>query len=147
MNHLVTLVSGLVFGFGLAMSGMTNPQKVLNFLDITGSWDPSLLFVLGGAVGVTVIAFRFIGKLAQPVFAEKFYLTDVRYIDRPLLIGSALFGIGWGIGGYCPGPAIALMAAPNWELYVFVPAMLAGYAVQHYFFQSRQSAGEEASCG
>lgn len=147
MNHLVTLLSGLIFGFGLAMSGMTNPQKVLNFLDITGSWDPSLLFVLGGAVGVTVIAFRFIAKLAHPVFAEKFYLTDIFQVDRTLLIGSALFGIGWGISGYCPGPAIALMAAPNWELYVFVPAMLAGYGLQHYFFQSRQSADEEASCG
>lgn len=147
MNLLATLLAGLVFGFGLALSGMTQPQKVLNFLDVTGSWDPSLLFVLGGAVGVTIIAFRFTARLPKPLFAEKYYLTDVRHIDRPLIIGSALFGIGWGIGGYCPGPAIALMAAPNWELYAFLPAMLAGYAAQHYLLRSRSSPDEDVTCG
>lgn len=146
MKHLATLLSGLIFGFGLALSGMTQPQKVLNFLDIAGSWDSSLLFVLGGAVGVTVIAFRFVTKLSAPLFADEFHVADIRHIDRQLVIGSALFGIGWGISGYCPGPAIALMAAPNWELYAFLPAMLAGYAAQHYLFRSR-SADDEISCG
>lgn len=146
MNHLATLLSGLIFGFGLALSGMTQPKKVLDFLDITGAWDPSLLFVLGGAVGVTVIAFRFIAKLPSPRFDDKFHLSDVRHIDRSLLIGSALFGMGWGISGYCPGPAVALMAAPNWELYVFVPAMLAGYAAQHFLFRSNSS-DDESVCG
>lgn len=147
MKHLATLLSGLIFGFGLALSGMTRPQKVLGFLDMAGLWDPSLLFVLGGAVGVTVIAFRFVSKRPAPLFAEAFHVSDIRHIDRPLIIGSALFGMGWGISGYCPGPAIALMAAPNWELYAFLPAMLAGYAAQHYLFSPRVSSDDDINCG
>ncbi len=147
MNHLTTLLSGLIFGFGLALSGMTQPKKVLDFLDMSGAWDPSLLFVLGGAVGVTVIAFRFVTKRTKPVYSEKFHLSDIRHVDHPLLIGSALFGIGWGMSGYCPGPAVALLAAPNWELYAFLPAMLSGYAVQHYLFRSAPTDEGDVSCG
>jgi len=138
MNNIVTLIVGLIFGFGLALSGMTHPEKVLGFLDVAGAWNPGLLFVLGGAVGVTLIAFRVIRKLGKPVFSATFHLTDAKHIDAPLIIGSALFGIGWGISGYCPGPAIALFAAPNWELWVFVPAMLTGYALQYYLSRSPQ---------
>ncbi len=130
MKNVVTLLVGILFGFGLALSGMTHPEKVLGFLDMAGAWNASLLFVLGGAVGVTLIAFRLVRRLPKPVFAAQFFVTQVKLLDASLIIGSALFGIGWGISGYCPGPAIALFAAPNWELWVFVPAMLAGYALQ-----------------
>ena len=130
MKNVVTLLVGILFGFGLALSGMTHPEKVLGFLDIAGAWDASLMFVLGGAVGVTLFAFRLVRRLPKPVFGTQFFVTQAKQLDAPLIIGSALFGIGWGISGYCPGPAIALFAAPNWELWVFVPAMLAGYALQ-----------------
>lgn len=132
MANILTLAAGLIFGFGLALSGMTHPEKVLSFLDVTGKWDPSLLFVLGGAVGVTTLSFRFVLKRKSPLFASAFLLPDVQTIDRPLLIGSALFGLGWGISGYCPGPAVALLASPNRELWIFMPALLAGYVLQHH---------------
>jgi uncharacterized protein len=120
------LAAGLLFGLGLAVSGMTHASKVLGFLDVTGDWDPSLLLVLGGAVGVTVIAFRFILRLPAPVLEPVFRLPSAKDIDGPLVVGAAIFGIGWGISGYCPGPAIASLAAPNWETWVFIPAVLLG---------------------
>lgn len=144
MNNVVTLIVGLLFGFGLALAGMTHPEKVLGFLDVAGEWDPSLLFVLGGAVGVTVISFRFILKLKKPVLAPEFILSNLHDIDKPLIAGSALFGIGWGISGYCPGPAIALFAAPNWELSVFFPALLAGYVLQR-LWETRRRPAEAAA--
>lgn len=151
MNNFVTLFVGIIFGFGLALSGMTHTEKVLGFLDMAGTWDASLMFVLGGAVGVTLIAFRWIGKLRKPVFGYEFRLTLAHHIDAPLIIGSALFGIGWGISGYCPGPAIALLAAPNWELWVFVPAMLLGFALQHFLLRDKPpasaDANEDSVCG
>lgn len=118
--------SGLVFGYGLALSGMTNPDKVLDFLDVAGDWDPSLVFVLGGAVVVFAIAFRFILRRSRPLFGQRFELPSARDIDGPLVVGAILFGIGWGISGYCPGPAVASLAAPNWETWVFLPAVLVG---------------------
>lgn len=126
----VSLLTGLLFGFGLALSGMTQPEKVLGFLDVAGRWDPSLLFVLGGAVGVTVVAFHFILRRKTPVLDTRYYFSEKMNIDRPLILGAALFGIGWGIGGYCPGPAVTLLAAPNWELLAFLPAMLLGIYIQ-----------------
>jgi uncharacterized membrane protein YedE/YeeE len=140
MSNFISLISGLIFGIGLALSGMTDPKNVLNFLDVTGTWNPSLLFVLGGAVTVSVAGYFFIRKLSKPVFADKFFLSDAKNIDRPLVVGSALFGIGWGISGYCPGPAIALLAAPSWELLAFLPALLAGYALHHFLFGKRTPA-------
>jgi hypothetical protein len=153
-RNLVSGMAGLIFGFGLAISGMTHPEKVLAFLDMTGEWDAGLLFVLGGAVSVTLIAFRFILRKKRPLLADKFYITEETGIDRPLILGAALFGIGWGISGYCPGPAIALIAAPNWELWAFLPSMLAG-AYAHKYFESRIQAkysyqlipDSEPSCG
>lgn len=121
-----SVVAGLLFGFGLALSGVTQPQVVLGFLDVAGSWNPQLLFVFGGAVGVTLIGFRSILRRKAPVFAAAFDLPRRERIDRPLLFGSALFGIGWGIAGYCPGPAFVALAAPNTETFVFLPAMLLG---------------------
>lgn len=151
MNNIVTLLAGLIFGFGLALSGMTHPEKVLGFLDVAGQWDSSLLFVLSGAVSVTLASFHLILNLPKPVLAPAFRVTEARNIDRPLVIGSSLFGIGWGISGYCPGPAIALLAAPNWELWIFLPAMLLGYALQYYLsrphHQAPAGADEPAACG
>lgn len=150
MSNVVTLLVGMLFGFGLALSGMTHAEKVLGFLDMAGSWDASLLFVLGGAVGVTLLAFRWVLGLPKPVFAAQFFVTQAKHIDTPLVLGSVLFGLGWGISGYCPGPAIALFAAPNWELWVFVPSMLAGYALQRAVQRKRHPEEEEADdsvCG
>lgn len=121
-----SLVSGVLFGAGLALSGMTDPAKVLGFLDIAGQWDPTLLFVLGGAVGVTVVAFRLVLRRPRPLLAPRFHLPARQDLDPPLVFGSALFGIGWGLSGYCPGPAVALLAAPGGEALLFLPAMLGG---------------------
>ncbi len=95
-RNLASLLAGLVFGFGLALSGMTHPEKVLGFLDVAGAWDASLLFVLGGAVGVTVVTFRFILKMKKPVLAESFVIIKETHIDHPLILGAILFGTGWG---------------------------------------------------
>ena len=123
----VNLVSGPLFGLGLALSGMTRPEKVLGFLDLAGRWDPSLLLVLGGAAGVAFICFGFILRRPTPLLAETFHLSPKTGIDTPLLIGATIFGIGWGISGYCPGPAVALLAVPaNREAWLFLPALLAG---------------------
>ena len=125
-KYISILVAGLIFGLGLAVSGMTHANKVLGFLDVTGNWDPSLLLVLGGAVAVTVVAFRLILRRPAPMLEEKFTLPTAKDIDGPLVVGAAIFGIGWGISGYCPGPGIALLAAPGWETWVFIPAVLLG---------------------
>ena len=108
-KNIAALIAGLLFGLGLAISQMTNPAKVLNFLDITGTWDPTLAFVMGGAVLVTLISFRFILKQDRPLFEGQFHLPTRSDIDGRLLGGAALFGIGWGLAGYCPGPGIAAL--------------------------------------
>ena len=110
--------AGLLFGIGLWLSGMANPRKVLDFLDITGNWDPSLLLVMAGAVAVTAIAFRPLLKRRPMEFKTA--------LDAPLVIGAALFGIGWGIGGYCPGPALTALSTLSAEVLIFVAAMVAG---------------------
>ena len=111
--------AGLVFGIGLWLSGMANPKKVLDFLDITGSWDPSLLVVMAGAVAVTLIFFR-------PLIRKRQLRFDKSHIDLPLVAGAAIFGIGWGIGGYCPGPALTALASLGADALVFVAAMIGG---------------------
>ena len=113
------LGAGLLFGVGLWLSGMANPRKVLDFLDITGAWDPSLLLVMGGAVAVTAAFFR-------PIIRKKQLAFDKTALDLPLVAGAALFGIGWGIGGYCPGPAITALSNLSVEPVVFVAAMVVG---------------------
>ena len=132
MQPLVSLMAGLVFGLGLAIAEMTNPLKVLAFLDLAGDWDPSLAFVMGGAVTVTALAFRFILRRPVPFYGERFHLPTLTQIDRKLLVGAALFGIGWGLAGYCPGPALATVLSGNSEAWLFVPAMLVGGALQHW---------------
>lgn len=132
LRNLAALFSGVVFGLGLSMAQMTNPDKVLNFLDMTGTWNPSLLLVLGGAVVLSAIAFHFVFKRKTPVWDSMFHMPLPKAIDRPLVIGSALFGIGWGLSGYCPGPAIASIGFGNPEALWVVPSIIAGAALQRW---------------
>ena len=126
MRLLTGLVAGLVFGIGLVVSGMANPAKVLNFLDVAGRWDPSLAFVMGGAAGVTFLGYRWVLRRPAPVLAESFALPTASRIDGRLLGGAALFGIGWGIGGFCPGPAWTALTLGAPGTLVFLPMMLLG---------------------
>ncbi len=119
-------VAGLLFGVGLAVSRMTDPNKVLNFLDLAGHWDPSLALVLGAAVTVTLVGFRLVLKRPAPLFDSRFFLPERKEIDRPLLAGALLFGIGWGLAGYCPGPALASLTTLRADALAFVAAMVAG---------------------
>ena len=138
MNKYISVaISGFVFGLGLAVAGMTHASKVLGFLDVTGDWDASLLLVLGGAVAVTAIAFRFVLRRKAPVLEGTFHLPTAEDIDKRLVLGALIFGVGWGISGYCPGPGIALLAAPSWETWVFVPAVLSGALLHRIFTASR----------
>ncbi|HWB74149.1 MAG TPA: DUF6691 family protein [Nannocystaceae bacterium] len=120
------LVAGLVFGLGLWVSGMTDPSRVLGFLDVAGAWDPTLVFVLGGAVGITFVTFHFVLAKRRPLLDDAFALPTSQRIDRKLLVGSAVFGVGWGISGFCPGPAIASLPTADFGVIVFVVAMIAG---------------------
>ena len=131
MNALVfALGAGFVFGTGLWVSGMANPKKVLGFLDVAGNWDASLLLVMGGAVAVTMVGFRLVLRNGKPILEKKFHLPEKKDLDLPLLAGSAIFGVGWGIGGYCPGPAVTALATLSTESIVFVVAMIAGGLLQ-----------------
>lgn len=129
MYILTALASGLVFGFGLALSQMINPAKVLGFLDIAGRWDPSLAFVMAGAVAVTLVSFRYVLKRKVPLYGPRFFVPARRDIDARLMAGAALFGAGWGLVGFCPGPALAALVYLKLETVVFVAAMLVGAAV------------------
>jgi uncharacterized membrane protein YedE/YeeE len=129
VNRLVGLLVGIVFGFGLALSGMTDTNKVLGFLDITGVWQPALIFVMGSAVLVTAVAFRFVLRRPAPLFDTEFHLPLKRAMDGRLLLGAALFGIGWGIYGYCPGPALTSLIYGQVDSFFFVAAMIAGMAI------------------
>lgn len=139
---LAALVSGAVFGLGLALSGMLDPARVQGFLDITGAWDPSLAFVLGGAVGVMFLGLRLIARFKRPAFDDRFHLPENRVIDRRLVLGSALFGIGWGIGGFCPGPGIAGLSLGRIEPLLFVVFMLAGMILHDQVFLRRAGRGD-----
>lgn len=130
MIRLVSaLAAGLLFGMGLAVSGMVDPAKVLNFLDFAGTWDPSLAFVLAGATGTAAIGLRLARRRPMPLFADTFHLPTARDIDRRLVIGSALFGVGWGLVGLCPGPALSDLSLDPTGVGLFVAAMLAGMAL------------------
>ena len=123
---LAALSSGALFGLGLAVSGMTDPRRVLGFLDVFGDFDPALLWVLGGAVATTTVLFRFVLRRGSPVLADTFQLSNLKQVDPKLVGGAALFGVGWGIAGYGPGPALAGLGIASVEALWFVPAMLAG---------------------
>lgn len=126
---LSALVIGLIFGAGIALSGMANPAKVLNFFDFAGTWDPSLAFVMGGALIVTALGYVFVLKRPAPVFDLKFHLPTSRVVDMPLVAGSAVFGIGWGITGFCPGGAIPALGLGHADAWIFVGAMIGGIAL------------------
>lgn len=126
MKGLSALLAGLLFGFGLALSGMTDTNKVLGFLDLTGVWQPALAFVMGSALLVTLIAFRLVLRRSQPLLDQQFHLPARHSLDAPLLIGSMLFGVGWGLYGFCPGPALTALLYGQIDTLVFVVAMLAG---------------------
>lgn len=119
-------LTGLIFGIGLILSGMVNPAKVLAFLDLAGAWDPSLALVMGGAIAVALPAFQFLKGRTQTVFAEPLHLPTRQDIDARLIVGSLGFGVGWGLAGFCPGPALVAVGAMKPEAVVFVIAMLAG---------------------
>lgn len=125
---LSTFFAGLLFGAGLTVSQMVNPTKVISFLDITGNWDPSLAFVMGGALIVTFVGYKLVLKNATPFFEDKFRLPTRKDVDAPLIIGGALFGIGWGLSGLCPGPALASLRFAGYNGLVFVGSMLATIA-------------------
>ena len=129
MTVLTSFAVGLVFGLGLIVSGMSDPAKVLGFLDLAGSWDPSLALVMGGAVAVGLAAFRLAGKRPRSLLGLPMQMPTARQIDRRLLAGSAIFGIGWGLAGICPGPALVLLGAGSLKGIVFTVALLAGMAV------------------
>jgi hypothetical protein len=133
-SYLAAIGSGLVFGAGLALSDMTNPAKVQNFLDFLGTWDPSLALVMGGALAVSALGYRIARRRGSPLLATRFSIPTRRELDPELLSGAALFGVGWGIGGFCPGPALAGLLQGAAGVYVFVAAMLGGIALHRWVY-------------
>ena len=123
------LLAGIIFGVGLVVSGMSNPAKVLNFLDIAGTFDPSLIFVMGGAVVVVFVGYKLVLKRKTPIFDNAFHIPTRKDIDKNLIIGSAIFGIGWGIGGFCPGPSLTAILLGSEGIVYFFPALLVGLII------------------
>ena len=132
-RKLVALISGLLFGLSLSISEMINPRKVLGFLDVSGTWDPSLIFVLGAGLIITFLSLRLIPKMDRPILDEKFRLPTKREIDSKLAGGAIIFGIGWGLVGYCPGPAIASLAYGQTESVIFLVALFLGLNVDRLY--------------
>jgi uncharacterized membrane protein YedE/YeeE len=139
MPAVAAFLSGLVFGLGLIVSGMANPAKVLGFLDVAGAWDPSLALVMTGAVAVGLAAFALARRRARPLLAAAMQLPTARTIDRRLVAGSLLFGVGWGLAGLCPGPAIVALGMGLPKALVFVAAMLAGMGLFEGLERRRRS--------
>jgi uncharacterized membrane protein YedE/YeeE len=136
--HIVSaFIVGLVFGIGLIMAGMTDPSKVQGFLDLAGNWDPSLAFVMGGAILVGLVAFRFAGKRQRSLLGEAMRLPTATHIDRRLVLGGLAFGAGWGLAGFCPGPALASLATGGVKALIFTGAMVAGMIVFEILERSR----------
>jgi uncharacterized protein len=121
-----SLAVGIIFGFGLSLSEMINPARVIGFLDVAGRWDATLLFVMGGALAVTVPLYPVVLRRPRPLLAQEFALPAKKAIDKPLIAGAVIFGIGWGLGGFCPGPALAGLSSGNPSLILFIAAMVAG---------------------
>ncbi|HID67064.1 MAG TPA: YeeE/YedE family protein [Roseibacterium sp.] len=144
MRLFVIYLIGTVFGVGIAISGMANPAKVLNFFDVAGTWDPSLIFVMGGAVVTTFIGYKLVFGRTSPVFGGDFLLPINRSFDLPLIGGSALFGIGWGIAGFCPGGALPALGTGRWEVFAFTGALLVGVVLAKSLQTIRNRAGRGA---
>jgi uncharacterized membrane protein YedE/YeeE len=140
-RYVISLAAGFVFGLGLVISGMSNPAKVIGFLDVAGGWDPTLLLVMGGALATTVPAFRLLESRPRPLFAERFEFPARNELDSRLIAGAALFGLGWGMAGFCPGPAITALATARLDVMLFVAAMIAG-AVAHKILFPAKTPGE-----
>ncbi len=134
MKLVFALFTGLVFGVGIAVSGMMDPAKVLNFFDIAGAWDPSLAFVMGGALVVTFVGYRLVWRRFAPLFGGRFQIPNATAIDTRLVGGSALFGVGWGIAGFCPGAAIPALGTGRWEVALFLVAVVAGFGLRRLLF-------------
>jgi uncharacterized membrane protein YedE/YeeE len=139
MRLIAGYLNGLIFGIGIAISGMANPAKVLNFFDIAGAWDPSLIFVMGGALITTLIGYRLVLGRAAPVLTGMFQVPTARDIDARLIGGSAVFGIGWGIAGFCPGGALPALGTGQPDVFVFVAALLAGMFIARWVQRRRVS--------
>jgi len=136
MRNLVTVFTGLIFGIGLIMSGMTNPAKVQNFLDLFGTWDPSLALVMGGAILITMPGFWLVQKRQTPLFEDTFLIPKKINLDLHLLTGAGIFGIGWGLGGFCPGPAFVSISAGSKGTILFIVNMLIGMILAKFIMLS-----------
>lgn len=136
MKNIITLLAGLIFGLGLIISGMTNPEKVIGFLDVAGQWDPSLMFVMSGGIAVAFVGFKFVQDKTQTMFDEPIHLPGTTHISKELVIGSLLFGAGWALAGFCPGPALVTMGAGYKEAFIFVMAMIVGMAIHDHLFKA-----------
>jgi uncharacterized membrane protein YedE/YeeE len=145
MHVLTSLLAGLVFGLGLIVSGMANPAKVLGFLDLAGRWDPSLAFVMLGAIAVGFFAFRVASGRTVSVLGDPMRLPVAQPVDRRLLLGSALFGVGWGVAGFCPGPALVALGMGEIKALVFVAAMLAGMGLFELLERRHEPAARQAA--
>ncbi|KZY28846.1 hypothetical protein A3754_06115 [Alcanivorax sp. HI0083] len=128
-SHITAFAAGLIFGLGLLLAGMANPAKVLAFLDITGNWDPSLALVMGGAIAVSAIGFYLTRQRSAPLFGDSFQVPTNRKLDKRLVLGALGFGVGWGLAGFCPGPALVALGTGSLKAVVFVAAMLIGMMI------------------
>ncbi len=136
-QNLIALLCGIIFGMGLSLSQMISPNKVLNFLDITGNWDPSLIFVMIGALAVAFVSFKWILKRPAPILAENFQLSRKLSVDKSLILGAAIFGIGWGMSGYCPGPAVTGLGLLSLESIIMVAAIYLGFFAYNRLFEQK----------
>lgn len=139
MAGLSALLSGLVFGLGLIVAGMANPEKILGFLDLAGAWDPSLALVMVGAIGVGIIAFTIAKRRSRTLLGLPMQIPSAHHLDRRLILGSLVFGVGWGIAGFCPGPAIVAVGAGEMKAVIFVAAMLVGMGIYEWLTQAKKS--------
>ena len=136
MKNMITLLAGIIFGLGLIISGMINPTKVIGFLDITGKWDPSLIFVMAGAISFAFIGFKFVAPKKETVFDDPIHLPGTIQVSKELIIGSLLFGAGWGLAGFCPGPALVALGVGYTEAFIFVMAMILGMYIHDHLFEA-----------
>lgn len=141
MQRAVEFAVGLLFGLGLILSGMTDPGKVLGFLDLAGRWDPSLAFVMGGAIAASIFAFALARRRSRALLGGAMHLPRSREIDAPLVVGSLVFGVGWGLAGFCPGPALVALGAGHWQALLFTFAMVAGM-LAHEFGWKQKAPGQ-----